>query len=135
MPSAEPISETMPSLRRDFPDDSLEAFEGQADVVVVDFGATWCSPCQRQRPIFERVAGWFEDERPDDSVVFLTVDVDDNTALPAEFAVKSVPTTLVARYEDALLWGKRWREKKRFQGIVPFERLREAVREVVEEGE
>lgn len=111
---------------------SLEAIEDSAEVAVVDFGATWCSPCQRQRPIFERVAGWFEEERPDESVVFLTVDVDENSGLPTKFHVKSVPTTLVARQEDGLLWGHRWREKKRFQGIVPFETLREAVVDVLE---
>lgn len=122
----------MPELRQAFEGDSLAAFEGSADVVVVDFGASWCSPCQRQRPIFERVADWFADERPDAEVVFLTVDVDDNVGLPAAFDVKSVPTTIVARYEDALIWGKRWREKRRFQGIVPFEKMRGAVAGVLD---
>ena len=123
----------MPSLREAFDGGSLAAFEGEADVVVVDFGATWCSPCQRQRPIFERVAGWFGTERPGASVAFVTVDVDDNPELPAQLDVKSVPTTIVARYEDALLWGKRWREKRRFQGVIPFEKLRGAVRDVLED--
>lgn len=125
----------MPSLRQAFEGESLDAFEGVADVVVVDFGATWCSPCKRQRPIFERVADWFASERPDDSVAFVTVDVDDNTALTAEMGVKSVPMTIVSRYEEALLWGKRWREKRRFQGIVPFEKLRGAVLSVVEDAD
>lgn len=113
--------------------DSLAAFEDPTDVVVVDFGATWCSPCQRQRPIFERVAAWFDEERPEADVVFLTVDVDENEHLPAKFQVKSVPTTIVTRYEDALLWGKRWREKRRFQGVVPFDTLRGAVVDVLDE--
>lgn len=124
----------MAALEDGYEGDSLAAFVDEVDVVVVDFGATWCSPCQRQRPIFERVAGWFADERPDEGLAFLTVDVDDNDELAAQFTVKSVPTTIVARYEDALLWGKRWREKKRFQGVVPFETLRGAVDEVLEDG-
>lgn len=125
----------MPSLRQAFEGDSLDAFEGAVDVVVVDFGATWCSPCQRQRPIFERVAGWFEEHRPDESIAFVTVDVDDNAGLTAQMDVKSVPTTIVSRYEEALLWGKRWREKRRFQGIVPFEKLRGAILSTIEEAE
>lgn len=123
----------MPSLRQAFEEASLQPLEGRAEVVVLDFGATWCSPCQRQRPIFERVARWFADEHPDAELAFLMVDVDDNPALTAEFDVKSVPTTVVARYEDALLLGKRWREKRRFQGIVPFEKLRAAVSSVLED--
>lgn len=119
-------------LQDGFEAGSLEAFREEG-VVVIDFGASWCSPCKRQRPIFERVAGWFETERPEDGVVFLTVDVDENAGLPAQFQVKSVPTTLVTCYEDALLWGKRWREKKRFQGIVPFPKLQGAIVEVLEE--
>lgn len=115
--------------------ESLEAYEGDIDVAVVDFGASWCSPCHRQRPIFERVAGWFDEEKPEISVAFVTVDVDENEQLPAQFKVKSVPTTIVARYEDALLWGKRWREKKRFQGVVPFETLRAAVADVLEDAD
>lgn len=121
----------MAVLQDAFEADSLEAFEDDADVVVMDFGATWCSPCQRQRPTFERVARWFDDQRPDADVVFLTVDVDDNEHLPAQFTVKSVPTTIVARYEDALIWGQRWREKKRFQGVIPFEKMRGAVVDVL----
>jgi thiol-disulfide isomerase/thioredoxin len=121
----------MPALRQAFKESSLSSFEGETDVVAIDFGATWCSPCERQRPIFERVAGWFDREQPEASVVFVTVDVDENETLPEQFTVRSVPTTIIARYEDALLWGKRWREKKRFQGVIPFETLRSAVADVV----
>lgn len=123
----------MASVRADYQAGSLDELDGSIEVAVVDFGATWCSPCERQRPIFERVGEWFVDEHPDAPVVFLTVDVDDNQGLPTQYHVKSVPTTLVARREDGLLWGEVWREKKRFQGIVPFENLRGAVAEVLEE--
>jgi thiol-disulfide isomerase/thioredoxin len=122
----------MPALWQAFEEASLSSFEGETDVVALDFGATWCSPCERQRPIFERVARWFVDERPDARIAFVTVDVDENQDLCDRFDVKSVPTTIVTRHEEALLWGKRWREKRRFQGIVPFETLRAAVQGVVD---
>lgn len=125
----------MAALQDAFEGDSLEAFEDDTDVVVVDFGATWCSPCQRQRPIFERVARWFDEKDPEASVAFLMVDVDDNPQLSARFDVKSVPTTIVTRHEDALIWGKRWREKRRFQGVVPFEEMRGAVAGVLEDAD
>lgn len=121
----------MPTLQEDFAGGSLDDLGEDFEVAVVDFGATWCSPCKRQRPIFERVARWFQEHRGDAPLAFLTVDVDDNQGLPTRFHVKSVPTTLVARREEGLLWGHAWREKKRFQGIVPFEKLREAVQDVL----
>lgn len=40
--------------------------------MVVDFTATWCSPCQRIAPEFEQLS----QDLPD--VVFLKVDVDEN---------------------------------------------------------
>lgn len=122
----------MAPVREGFEAASLAELEGTAEVAAVDFGATWCSPCERQRPIFRRVARWFEDERDGEAVAFVTVDVDDNEGLGRRFHVKSVPTTLVLRHEDALVWGRDWREKHRFQGIVPFERLRDAILAVLD---
>lgn len=124
----------MAAVQDGYEEGSLDELDASVEVAIVDFGATWCSPCERQRPIFERVAEWFEDERPDEPLAFLTVDVDDNQGLTTQFHVKSVPTTLVARREDGLLWGQVWRDKKRFQGIVPFDTLRSAVVEVLEAG-
>ena len=41
-------------------------------LVVVDFTATWCGPCQRIGPKFVEMAGEFTD------CVFVKVDVDQN---------------------------------------------------------
>lgn len=61
------------------------------DPVVVDFhGESWCGPCRRFSPTFERVAG----ERPD--ITFVKVDVD--VAEPEfrnDFEFQSVPSVFV----------------------------------------
>ncbi|KAJ8268852.1 hypothetical protein COCON_G00114590 [Conger conger] len=57
-------------------------------LVVVDFTATWCGPCQMIGPQFKA-----HSENPDFScVVFLKVDVDDAQDVSEECGIKSMPT-------------------------------------------
>merc|ERR1711977_462603 len=55
-------------------------------LVVIDFTATWCGPCQRIGPKF--VA--FAEKYPD--VVFIKVDVDENEEVAAECGISAMPT-------------------------------------------
>jgi len=55
-------------------------------LVVVDFTASWCGPCQRIAPIFAKLA----EEMPD--VVFVKVDVDDNEEVASECGISAMPT-------------------------------------------
>ncbi|KAK7170738.1 hypothetical protein R3I94_000823 [Phoxinus phoxinus] len=57
-------------------------------LVVVDFTATWCGPCQSIAPFFKELS-----ERQDNKdVVFLKVDVDDAQDVAAFCDIKSMPT-------------------------------------------
>ena len=61
--------------------------KAQSDkLVVVDFFATWCGPCQILGPILSSVA----DEQTD--VQFFKVDVDECPATSKQFGVMSIPT-------------------------------------------
>uniref|UniRef100_A0A3B3ZWT3 Thioredoxin n=1 Tax=Periophthalmus magnuspinnatus TaxID=409849 RepID=A0A3B3ZWT3_9GOBI len=51
-------------------------------LVVVDFTATWCGPCQHIAPVFE----------VRNVCVFLKVDVDEATELSEECGIRSMPT-------------------------------------------
>merc|ERR1712196_432837 len=55
-------------------------------LVVVDFTATWCGPCQRIAPVFAKMA----EEMPD--VVFVKVDVDENEETAGECGIQAMPT-------------------------------------------
>jgi len=77
------------------------------DVLLVDFYADWCGPCQMMEPAIESVAN-------DTDAAVLKVDVDQHQALAGEYGVQGIPTLLVfadgelanrmvgAQMEDAL---------------------------------
>ncbi|XP_061107704.1 thioredoxin-like [Conger conger] len=57
-------------------------------LVVVDFTATWCPPCQRIGPKFKS-----HSENPEfSSVVFLKVDVDEASDVSGKCEIKCMPT-------------------------------------------
>ena len=57
-------------------------------LVVADFGASWCEPCQQVKPLFERLSSLpgFE------SVTFVSIDAEDTPALIGDNRVNSFPT-------------------------------------------
>ncbi len=65
--------------------------------VLVDFGATWCGPCQRQLPIMEKFAS--------DNVhrvKVCAVDVDDAPAISAKYGIRSVPSLVLFHHGERL---------------------------------
>jgi thiol-disulfide isomerase/thioredoxin len=120
-------------LREDFEASSLDALGEDIDMVAIDFAASWCGPCKRQTPLFKRVAREVAEDRDAAPIAFLTVDVENNRPLADRYRVKSVPTTLILAREPGLLWGERWIERKRFQGVIPLARLQAAVEDVADD--
>lgn len=60
-------------------------------LVVVDFTATWCGPCQRMAPIFQQYAAKYP------RAVFLKVDVDQCQETAAAQGVSAMPTFIFYR--------------------------------------
>ncbi|WP_280586071.1 thioredoxin [Halorubrum sp. Boch-26] len=58
------------------------------DVVLVDFYADWCGPCQMLEPVVETVAA-------ETDAAVAKVDVDADQGLAAEHGVRGVPTLLL----------------------------------------
>lgn len=61
-------------------------------VVVIDFFATWCGPCQMFLPVFDEVSQELE------NVTFFKVDIDQDIDYAVENNVTGVPTVVI--YKD-----------------------------------
>ncbi|HEX2250855.1 MAG TPA: thioredoxin [Gemmatimonadales bacterium] len=71
-------------------DASFAAEIEQADgLVLVDFWATWCGPCQIVAPILEQLAGEYAGQAK-----VAKVDVDANQRTAMRFNVRSIPSIL-----------------------------------------
>ena len=77
---SEPISVDGPS--------ELTDTVARHDVVLVDFYADWCGPCQMLEPVVETVAA-------ETAATVAKIDVDANQGLAAEYGVRGVPTLLL----------------------------------------
>jgi thioredoxin 1 len=60
----------------------------ESDDVVVDFAASWCGPCQRLAPHFEKAAEIVE------GTTFVKIDIDEAPALANHYGIMSVPTLM-----------------------------------------
>jgi len=58
------------------------------DVVLADFYADWCGPCQMLEPIVETIAS-------ETDAAVAKIDIDANQQLAAEYGVRSVPTLVL----------------------------------------
>lgn len=57
-------------------------------VVLLDFYASWCGPCRMIAPVLEEL----EEEN---NIKVLKMDVDENTNVPKEYGVMSIPTVCI----------------------------------------
>lgn len=82
--------------------------------VLVDFNANWCGPCKMLRPILEEVA------KKNDSVKFISVNIDDEDELAEDYNVSSIPCLVV--FENG-------EEKARSIGLIPKEEVEKLIGE------
>lgn len=67
-------------------------------LVLIDFSAEWCGPCQTLAPILKEVKDHFGER-----LSVLKVDVDRNQSLAKAFAIQGVPTMILYK-EGVQIW-------------------------------
>ncbi|MCW4467816.1 thioredoxin [Flavobacterium sp. MFBS3-15] len=91
--------------------DSFNTLINGKEMILIDFFATWCGPCQMLAPILKDVKDTLGDE-----IKIFKVDVDKNQVLMGNprFQVKGVPTLMLFQ-NGKMLW--------RQSGVVPKEEI------------
>lgn len=75
-------------------------------LVLIDFSAGWCGPCQMLAPILKEV----KDEMGD-QLTIIKIDVDKNQAVAAKFQVQGVPTLILYK-NGTQVWRQSGLQKK-----------------------
>ncbi|ACR28582.1 thioredoxin TrxA [Burkholderia glumae] len=58
--------------------------------VLLDFWAEWCGPCKMIAPILDEISKEYGDK-----LTIAKINVDDNTATPARYGVRGIPTLIL----------------------------------------
>ena len=82
----------------------------QETLVMLDFWATWCGPCQSLMPVVTKLAEEFNG-----AFILAKIDIDQNQELAAQFAVRGVPTVKFIKHGQVV---------DEFSGALPESEIR-----------
>ncbi|MCQ2960292.1 MAG: thioredoxin [Bacteroidales bacterium] len=82
-------------------------------LVVIDFWAEWCGPCQKISPVITALAEEYEGK-----VVIGKCDVEENTEITSKFSIRNIPTILFIRNNEVV---------DKLVGAVPTDKIKEKI--------
>ena len=97
--------------------DNINEMIENNDILIIDFWAPWCGPCQAFKPIFEKAA----EAHPE--ITFASCNTEEQQELAAMFQIRSIPTLMVFR-EQIMVFAQ--------PGMLPAEILEDLIRQVKE---
>ncbi len=77
-----------------------EVLQQSQELLLVDFHADWCGPCQTLAPILDQVVAEL-----DGKVTLYKVNVDKHPQLSQQFAIRSIPHLMLFK-KGKILWRK-----------------------------
>ena len=80
-------SEEFNKLLKDYPE----------TIIIIDFWAVWCGPCQFFAPIFKKLHGEYRED-----FIFIKVNVDENNAIAMKYGITGIPTTLFIKNDEVI---------------------------------
>jgi thioredoxin 1 len=93
--------------------DSFQTIMGSDQLVLIDFYATWCGPCQMMPPILKQLK-----QNLGEKIRILKIDVDKNPKVAAHHQVRGVPTLILMAAGKTL-----WRQS----GVVDAQSLTDII--------
>jgi len=87
---------------------------------IIDFYADWCGPCKMLSPILEELATEYGDK-----VDFIKVDTEAEVELSSVFGIRSIPSILFIKMEDAPMMQPGLLPKHVLESIIKEELLKE----------
>ena len=87
-------------------------------IIVVDFWAPWCGPCNMLAPIIEKVVESYKDK-----VVLAKLNIDENPAKSNEYGVNAIPAIKI--FKDGKI-------VEQFEGVQPEDAIKAKINAVLE---